>query len=250
MSTVGDALTRLLDDTVRLAIPGAVPIEMDEHVRRAVSKLAGTSPRPHRHPDPSQPPPACYISRSPDFANALPTAEPLRPGELVTIDIAIELDGQLADAARPLIVGEEAPSPLADLPAAATAVTASAIAALGPGAAWRDACRAMKHEAARLGVRIVPGVAAHGLLDPMTGMPAIHALPHLTYPPLDDPTNTDPLPAGLVLAIEPAVARGGPIGLTARVDPVTGAASVPADAACSAEHTVLLTPDGPRILAC
>lgn len=129
-------------------------------------------------------------------ANGVPSDTELRPGDLVTIDVALELGGFAADLARPVVLkgpSDRLARELAD---------ASRRAALAAATACREGARSIDLiEAARLAAApftIVRGPFGHGINT------QIHDAPALAWPQ-GTPTV---LQAGMILAIEPIVTAG------------------------------------------
>ena len=140
---------------------------------------------------------ACSVSVDDVVAHARPTDEPLRAGQLVTLDLMLELDGWHADVADTVLVGDQEHA----LMPALDAVWDAAIAQIAPGVGWDRVAGAMADAAAADGAKLVRGLAGHGI-----GL-APHELPVLPLTP--DPGETVPtLRPGMILTLEPAITSG------------------------------------------
>jgi methionyl aminopeptidase len=161
----------------------------------------------------------------------------LREGDVVGIDFACYKDGYCADAARTVAVGVIS-APARALIAATRECLARAIRAAVPGARLGDIGAAIQGHAEGLGYSIVRAFVGHGIGRAMHEPPSV--------PNHGRAGSGLRLEPGMVLAIEPMLnAGGGDVRMLA-----DGWTVVTADASLSAhvEHTVAITPDGPRIL--
>lgn len=139
----------------------------------------------------------CAVCVDDWVAHAKPPEQPLKRGQLVTIDLMIALDGWHADVADTIVVGGGGHRLLDVL----DAVWAAGLAAIGPGVAWSEVALAMNSTAESNGAKMVRGLAGHGI-----GL-APHELPILPLVPgpFDPPVILRP---GMVLTIEPVITSG------------------------------------------
>jgi len=197
-----DALARhaqgVLARLLKMCQPGARPRSLPAALRAAAGDERADTPmeaiRDHAGRAFGWP---CAVSVDDAAAHAPPPAEPLRQGQVVTVDLMLARDGWHADLADTVLVGG-GPSPLLD---ALDAVWRAALARIAPGAPWSDVANAMARAADDRGHRLVRGLACHGIGR------AAHELPVLPLTPLEG----EPLPQlrpGLVLTLEPAVTSG------------------------------------------
>jgi methionyl aminopeptidase len=140
---------------------------------------------------------ACSISVDEAIAHARPTGEPLRDGQLATIDLMLALDGWHADVAESVVVGGGGHPLLAAL----DAVWAAGLGAIGPGVAWVDVAQAMADAARAGGVRMIGGLSGHGI-----GL-AGHELPELPLTPMPGESGVVLRP-GMVFTLEPVLTSG------------------------------------------
>lgn len=159
--------------------------------------------------------PACSsICVNEEVAHGVPGDRVLRPGDVVTLDVALRFEGWCADAARAVVVGGspggEAPSARdrfersGRLVAAAGACVDAAIAVLAPGRPWSFVARAAEDAARAAGVRLVPGYDGHGLGRELHEPPAA-PIPMPASGPGRAGVQDFILRPGMVLTIEPIV---------------------------------------------
>jgi methionyl aminopeptidase len=161
----------------------------------------------------------------------------LKQGDLVKLDVTVEKNGYIADAARTVVVGtgsDEAHR----LAACAAAALDAAMGVARAGVLVNEIGRAVTREVRRHGFRVVRGLAGHGVGR------TIHEPP--TVPNEWNRFQRDVLTEGLVLTIEPMISAGSPLarndsdGWTVR----TRDGSLSAHA----EHTLVITKGAPVVL--
>jgi methionyl aminopeptidase len=177
------------------------------------------------------------ISVNEEVVHAIPGARALHHGDIVTVDVAAELDGYHADAAITVPVGT-ASGKATRLMVATRAALAAGIRAAQPGATLRDVGAAIQRASHAAGFRVIPQLTGHGIGLAMHEPPTVFNWPA--------PFATQVLDPGLVLTIEPMLAAGRP-GVVLGAD---GWTVRTADRSLSAheEHTVMVAPGGPLIL--
>ncbi|WP_304452070.1 type I methionyl aminopeptidase [Nocardiopsis sp. YSL2] len=198
---------------------------------------------------------SCYVDYAPSFGrgpfghyictgvndavlHGLPHDYALADGDLLTLDLAVSLDGVAADAAVSFVVGEsKPPASMAMIDATERALSAG-IAAAGPGARTGDISHAIGSVLSAAGYAINTEFGGHGIGSTM------HQDPHIA--------NTGrrgrgyKLRPGLLLALEPWVMADtaelvtDPDGWTLRS--ATGCRTA------HSEHTIAITDDGAEIL--
>jgi len=178
------------------------------------------------------------ISVNDEIVHGIPGTRRLRRGDLVSLDVTIEKDGFIADAARSVVVG--AGTQLAHrLVNVANASLREALAVARAGNKVNAIGRAVQTEVQRHGFRVVHGLTGHGVGR------TIHEQPEV--PNFFDRSQRDVLTEGLVLTIEPMISAGSayPVqdedGWTIRTRDGSLAAHC--------EHTLVITKGAPLILA-
>jgi methionyl aminopeptidase len=177
------------------------------------------------------------ISVNDAAVHGIPGARVLRDGDLVKLDVTVEKDGFMADAAVTLGVGT-VPAHRLRLISAARAAFARAMEVARPGVRVSELGRAIEAEVRGRGLQVVRDLAGHGIGR------TIHEKP--SVPNYWEPTVTERLSEGLVIAVEPIVAEhSGRI-----VSDADGWTIRTKDGGYTAhyEHTVMITRGKPLLL--
>jgi methionyl aminopeptidase len=167
-----------------------------------------------------------------------PTNYALADGDLLTLDLAVLLDGVAADAAISFVVGDTQPAESLALIAATERALAAGIAAAIPGARIGDISNAIGTVLKAAGYPVNLEFGGHGIGSTM------HQDPHVAN--AGRPGRGYKLRPGLLLALEPWVMQDtdtlitDPDGWTLRS--ATGARTA------HTEHTIAITEAGPEIL--
>ena len=177
------------------------------------------------------------ISVNDEIVHGVPGARRITAGDIVKLDVTVEKDGYVADAARSVLV-QPASVTAHRLVACSRAAFQAALAVARAGVRVNEIGRAVEREVRRRGFSVVDGLSGHGVGR------TIHEEP--TVPNRYDPFQPDVLTEGLVLTIEPMISAGssrvveGPDGWTLRT----------ADGSLSAhhEHTLVITRTDPIVL--
>ncbi|GAA1480164.1 type I methionyl aminopeptidase [Gordonia sinesedis] len=239
MAATGAFIATLLDEVQRHALPGVNLLDLEERARALITEAGAVS---------------CYWDYAPSFGrgpfrnviclsvndavlHGLPHDYLLRDGDLLSMDIAVCLDGWVADSARSMIVGTARPED-ERLIAATQDALAAGIAASIPGNRLGDISAAIGAVAAEYGYSVNTEFGGHGLGRTM------HGEPHV--PNAGRPGRGLVLRPGLTLALEPWFATGTDRivydrdGWTIR--------SADGSRAAHSEHTIAVTEDQPRVL--
>jgi methionyl aminopeptidase len=176
------------------------------------------------------------ISVNDEVVHGIPGPRALRAGDLLKLDVTVEKDGYMADAAVTIPVGPASAGSLALVECARRAFQ-RAMDAARAGSRVNAIGRAVSREVRRRGLSVVRGLDGHGIGR------TIHEEPRV--PNVYDPTVSRRLTRGLVIAVEPMVTAGS--GRV--VDDADGWTVRTADGAPAAhyEHTIVVM-DGPPIL--
>jgi methionyl aminopeptidase len=171
--------------------------------------------------------------------HGIPSAgQRLRAGDIISIDCGAILDGWHGDAAISLGVGEIAPADQALLDACEASLWAG-IAQAVPGRHLSDISNAVERSVGASGnYGLIREYTGHGIGTEMHMEPAVR-----NY----GPSGQGPrLRAGMALAIEPMITRGG--RHVAELDDGWTVVSVDGSRAAHFEHTVAIAADGPWVL--
>lgn len=175
--------------------PGITTGALDEMARRFLqSKQARSAPAlVYGFPG------TVLISINEEVVHGVPGSRRIQPSDLVSLDVTVELNGYVADAARSLVVppGTDTAHRLV---ACAQAAFAAALDVATAGTRVNEIGRAVQREVRRQGFSVVRGLSGHGVGR------TIHEPP--SVPNEWDPTQTDMLTDGLVITIEPMITVG------------------------------------------
>ncbi len=181
-------------------------------------------------------PGAICISVGDEVVHGIPGPRRLQPGDLVKLDVAIELDGYFADTATTVSV---APARAADerLVAATRAALERGIATATAGATVSDVGASVERIAEARGFSVLRDLTGHGIGR------GLHEPP--TVPNFDNPAYRDRLHEGLVLTVEPMIA-----GTRDVLGTSDGWTMITADGSHAAheEHTIVVTAGEPIVL--
>src|SRR5262249_7983521 len=159
----------------------------------------------HRHGARSAPqvlygfPAATCISLNDEAVHGIPGPRPLRPGDLVKLDVTAELDGYIADAAV-TVPRESARARDHRLCSAAETAFHKALGAARAGRAVNEIGKSVETEVRRQGFRVIRELRGHGVGR------AIHEEP--TVPNYCDRWQRQRLTEGLLITIETIIAAG------------------------------------------
>lgn len=177
------------------------------------------------------------ISVEDQVVHAIPGRRILRGGELVTLDVAAELDGYHADAATTVSVGP-ATWKQQRLMNATRAALSAGIEAAQPGATLSEVGAAIERATHARGFHVFRELTGHGIGRAMHEEPTVFNWPA--------PHARRRLTDGLVITIEPMLTAGRPeIVLERDGWTVRSADRYPS---CHEEHTIMVAVGGPVVL--
>jgi methionyl aminopeptidase len=184
-------------------------------------------------------PGAICLSVDDEIVHGVPGPRELREGQLLSLDVAAELDGYHADAATTVAVGEPSPREVR-LVSAAKAALQAGIDAAQPGATLRDVGAAVERVTEARGFRVARELTGHGIGRAMHETPTVY---NFAAPQRAAGRR---LTQGMVFTIEPMIVAGEPV-LTVDDD---GWTVRTADGSLSAheEHTIMVSEGGPLVL--
>ena len=233
MQAAGAVVRAMLDamrDEVRVGISTA---ELDD-VGAGVMRQHGAQSAPAMV---YQFPGVSCISVNDEAVHGIPGPRALQDGDLVKLDVTIEKDGFMADAALTVPVGEVTEE-RRNLVACAERAFAKAMLVARAGFRVWEIGQAVEREVRRSGFAVIRDLAGHGIGR------TIHEAPRVpNYP---DTRDNQVLTEGLVITVEPIIAAGSGKVFVAP-DKWT---MITADHRASAhyEHTIVITKGTPMVL--
>lgn len=240
MREAGRVVAACLAAVREAAVPGVRLRELDQ-LAQTVMREAGALPSflgyaPSWAPTPFNG--VLCLSANEVVVHGRPTGRRLDDGDLLSVDCGAVVDGWHGDSAVTLHVGHAYDDDVR-LRLATEEALAAGIAAARVGATLQDVGRAVDRVARAAGFQQLPDHGGHGIGR------AMHEAPFVPNEPTPDAARVV-LRAGNTLAIEPMLHAGGSAYRTAK----DGWSIVTADKrrAAHAEHTVLVTDDGPVVL--
>jgi methionyl aminopeptidase len=173
-----------------------------------------------------------------EVVHAIPGPRRLNDGDMVGVDVGVEMNGYYGDSARTFAVGEVS-AEVRRLMQVTHEALLEGIARARGGSRVGDISHAIQSHVEHHGFSIVRALVGHGIGREMHEEPQV--------PNYGPPDRGPRLMIGQVLAIEPMVNVGGPEVVTQP----DGWTVVTKDGSLSAhfEHTVALGPNGPEILS-
>lgn len=239
MHVTGQFVAQVLGELGELAVVGVNLLDLEQHARRRIAERGAES---------------CYWDYAPSFGkgpfrnvvclsvndavlHGLPHDYVLRDGDLLSMDMAVGIDGWVADSAYSVVVGTPADADLHLIRTTELALEA-AISVAQPDNRLGDISAAIGEVVTERGYSANLEFGGHGLGRTM------HEAPHV-------PNNGRAgrglkLRPGLTIAIEPWLARTtdkivfDKDGWTIR--------SADGSRTAHSEHTIAITEDGPRVL--
>ena len=233
LKEAGRIVRAALDAMSEEVAPGVTTASLDA-VAEAILKAEGARSAPrlvYGFPG------ATCISVNDEVVHGIPSGRALRDGDLVTLDVTVEKEGFMADAAVTVPVGRTDSAARALLAAAQRALS-RALAAARAGARLNEIGRAVSYSARRDGFNVVRELSGHGIGRTIHEPPAV--------PNVYERTARQRLNRGLVLAIEPMLTSGsGDV-----IEDADGWTVRTADGALAAhaEHTIVVTEGAPLVL--
>jgi methionyl aminopeptidase len=233
MRAAGKVVRRVIDAMKERVRPGVTTKELDdvgaevmrEHGAQSAPKLVYNFPG------------ANCISLNDEAVHGIPSDRQVKEGDLLKLDVTIEKDGFMADAAVTVAVGEVAASSQ-ELIACAERAFQKATLVARAGFRVSDIGRAVEKEVRRSGFSVIRDLGGHGIGR------TIHEEPRV--PNFADPAANQILTEGLVITIEPIIAAGSGRAIVGK----DGWTVLTADHRPSAhyEHTLVITKREPILL--
>ena len=144
-------------------------------------------------------PGSCCISINDEAVHGIPKRRAIQDGDLLKLDVTVEKNGYMADAAVTLAVGQVTPR-RQRLIACAEQAFRNALLVARAGVRVREIGRAVEAEVVRQGFSVIRELGGHGIGR------TIHEEPRV--PNFYDRSASQALEAGMVITIEPIISAG------------------------------------------
>ncbi|WP_161878203.1 type I methionyl aminopeptidase [Alkalibacterium sp. MB6] len=233
MDKAGDVLAAIHEALRDFIKPGITGTDIDQYVEKLIAEHGATAEQKGYQGYEY----ATCVSVNDEICHGFPRNETLKKGDLITVDMVINLNGALADSAWSYSVGEPSDD-IQTLMAVTKEALYKGIEQAKIGNRIGDIGHAIQTYVEGKGFSVVREFIGHGI------GPTLHEAP--SVPHYGEPNKGIRLKEGMVITIEPMVNTGtwrskmDANGWTARTQ--DGGLS------CQYEHTLAITKDGPRIL--
>ncbi|WP_174616183.1 type I methionyl aminopeptidase [Virgibacillus ihumii] len=230
MQTAGDLLVKCHKEIAKMIKPGITTMEIDSFVEKYLAEHGAT---PEQKGFSGYPYAIC-ASINDEICHGFPREEKLQDGDIVTIDMVVNLNGGLADSAWTYAVGniDEKGKELLEVSKIALD---KGIEQAQAGSRIGDIGHAIQTYAEGEGFSVVRDFTGHGI------GPTIHEDPHIPHFGL--PNKGVRLKEGMVITIEPMINEGK---WQSKMDSNNWTArTVDKSRSAQYEHTVIITKDGP-----
>ena len=227
---VAAEVLRICKDAVR---PGITTGEIDAICRKAIRDLGAESSTLGYCGFPG----ALCVSVNEEVIHGIPGPRVIKPGDIVSLDVTVNVGGYHGDNAVTVTVGE-IPPPVRELVDVTKAALAAGIAAAAPGRHLSDVSAAVEKVAREGRCGIVREFVGHGIGRQMHEEPQV--------PNFGRPGRGPVLQEGMVFCVEPMLTRGSP-----RIEVLDDKWTVVARDGLPAahfEHTIAIVPGGAEIL--
>ncbi len=236
----GALVARILRTLESRSVAGTNLLEIDRWTREMIEEAGAVSCYVDYEPPFGRGPFGHYVCTSVNDAvlHGRPRDQVLADGDLVSLDLAVSLDGVVADSAISFVVGGAPSAEDAALIDATERALEAGIAAARPGARVGDVSHAIGSVLREAGYPVNTEFGGHGVGSTM------HQEPHV--PNDGRPGRGYPLRPGLLLALEPWVMAD-----TARLVTDDDGWTLRSATGCRTahrEHTVAITDDGAEVL--
>lgn len=240
IAVAGALVRRTLEAVRAAAAPGVRLAALDDLAHQVIRDGGGVSAYIGYHPTwaPSPYPRVLCISVNDVIVHAIPDSSKLRKGDLVSVDLALLVDGWCADAAITFAIGSPSAADQRLMDTTEQALAAG-IAAARPGNRLGDISAAIGKVIRAGGYGLLADHGGHGIGTSM------HQDPHILNE--GKPRRGLKLTPGLVIAIEPMLQAGGRDDYRHCRDG-WGIRTADGSRAAHFEHTVAVTEAGPRVL--
>ncbi|HWP40063.1 MAG TPA: type I methionyl aminopeptidase [Tepidisphaeraceae bacterium] len=242
MRRAGQAGCEILAKMREAVAPGVSTQELNEIARRELARVGavGLSKNyPTYKPGEGFPAETC-ISVNEEVVHGIPGSRQLREGDIVTLDLALMLDGYCADTATTVPVGRISPE-VQKLLDVTRQTLALALNNIRPGRRWTEIARLMQYHVESNGFSVVREFVGHGIGRSMHEDPKV-----ANFVTAEQLRGDFKLRPGMTLAVEPMVVMGSrEVDLLPDNWTVVTKDGLPA---AHFEHTIAVTENGVDIL--
>lgn len=238
MRRAGRLLADIFFDIIDWVEPGIPTEELDRKIEAAILKGGGVPAFKGYRGGNSRPYPASScISIDEEVVHGIPGDRELEPGQLVGIDVGVELEGYFADMAGSFLIrdGDETRKGLLRITREALY---RGIERAREGRRLSDIGRAIQEWVEGQGFTVIRDLVGHGIGSHLHEDPVV--------PNYYTPVGDIMLLSGMTLAIEPMVSVSS--SKIRILDDGWTAITADRSPSCHFEHTVLITKNGPEIL--
>src|SRR5580700_8038241 len=233
LRAVGRVVRLVLDAMKAEVRPGVTTRHLDEVGARVMQENGACSAPSMVYQFPG----ATCISLNDEAVHGIPGERVLKEGDLVKLDVTVEKDGYMADAAITVPVGRVS-SQAEQLMACAERAFQQAMLVARAGFRVFEIGKMVEREVRRSGFAVIRELGGHGIGR------TIHETPHVpNYP---DPQANQVMTEGLVITVEPIISAGSGQVFTDK----DGWTLRTSDRSLSAhfEHTLVVTTGAPILL--
>jgi methionyl aminopeptidase len=204
MRRAGQVAHEILGRMEAAAVVGVSTMELDELARQELEHVGGVALSknyPTYKPGEGFPGHTC-ISVNDEVVHGIPGRRMLREGDVVTLDLAMSLNGYCVDTARTVAIGKV--SAVAKKLLEVTKQTLDvAIQNVRPGKKWSEVARLMQYNVERNGFSVVREFVGHGIGSKMHEDPKVP-----NFVDAEQLRGDFKLRPGMTLAVEPMVVAG------------------------------------------
>jgi methionyl aminopeptidase len=228
-----DVARETLDALERAVLAGVTTGELDRLAAAIFSKRGARSAPALVYGFPG----TVLISVNDEIVHGIPGKREIQPGDVVKLDVTVERDGYISDAARTVIAGRSADVAVR-LRDCAVAAFQAALGVARAGNRVSEIGRIVEREVLGRGFAVVRGLSGHGVGRTIHEPPTVHN--HYVR------SQRDVLTEGMVLTIEPLISAGSAEVVTDQ----DGWTLRTSDGSLAAhhEHTLVITTGAPVLL--
>lgn len=233
LKAVGRIVRQVLDAMRAEVRPGVTTLYLDEIGERVMRENGALSAPRKVYKFPG----ATCISLNDEAVHGIPSERKLKEGDLVKLDVTVEKDGYMADAAETVAVGKVSKQ-AEELMNCAERAFHKAMLVARSGYRVFEIGKMVEREVRKSGFAVIRELGGHGIGR------TIHEQPHV--PNYADPQARQVMKEGLVITVEPIISTGSGRIFTAK----DGWTLRTGDQSLSAhyEHTLVVTSGAPILL--